>query len=691
MKSNKYQIILTSDGGGGHKAAAEALKQFADINNDKTILINIIKDHWLLPWKNFWAIDQVAINGWNEAQKSGNVSISKFLASLHFLTYFSRGNVKENLVKLIAEKEVDFQNADKIEVHNTGLLCICSMVSAVAEYNRDVDFHNEHNPNTFKKKIKFINHFTDLPAKGADGHKWTNFAYEMDALDPKDMNDALFELRTPNPVLSDEEIKFIKGSTEKEKQERYHEFMKEVYKTLYLNLPKDESGQDILRVKFTDGPIRPAFLHYKETPAKRSNLLKLNFTNEQEYNGLKAQLGNILSEYYSDNGDNYAHMRLDNESNKADIITIMLGSQADIDGSLSIVDSEIELSKQSPEKPKYIFIFCGPNNSDNELYKQALAKSDLSKDSNVKIIPLSSQGANTIAHLYSTADVVNIRPGGISSMEAKLVVKKDLIVYASLSPMQRMIDSLLMRSKSDLEKIHSNATEEDMNAGFIPWEITNARGIGQNTGINVSKVNQYSYRLTRSLNVKKDEILLLLQNEQYSDAISILKNLDEDLCKHIVLDNRPNLRKIAALSLLLKHLDSIKNNYSKIKVDSEKPEEYQEIINNLINNINENEKLLKNNPFDDQSEQRISAIYSCIMDTSNEIFEKLERDITAKNSESILKMLASVIRSIMAHIPIVRIFIADSLEAKYYALSENIADINKEANFSQKEFVQMRA
>ena len=79
------------------------------------------------------------------------------------------------------------------------------------------------------------------------------------------------------------------------------------------------------------------------------------------------------------------------------------------------------------------------------------------------------------------------------------------------------------------------------------------------------------------------------------------------------------------------------------------------------------------------------------MDTSNEIFEKLERDITAKNSESILKMLASVIRSIMAHIPIVRIFIADSLEAKYYALSENIADINKEANFSQKEFVQMRA
>ena len=75
------------------------------------------------------------------------------------------------------------------------------------------------------------------------------------------------------------------------------------------------------------------------------------------------------------------------------------------------------------------------------------------------------------------------------------------------------------------------------------------------------------------------------------------------------------------------------------------------------------------------------------MNTSKELFEKLENDISAKNAESVLEMLASVIRRVLAQIPVIRIFIATSLEGQYYELSNNIAEINKEVDNSKRNYI----
>jgi len=686
-ENNKYNIIITSEGGGGHKAAAEAIKEQAESVGETTVSINIIKDHWLLPWKSFLAIDQFAMDGWNEMQKSGNVSASRFMLNFQFLTSLARKFVKNNLSKLIEQKENELQNFAHIEVHNTGPLCICSMVTAVADYNRQVEIDNQQNPNKLKKKIKFINHFTDLPAKGPDGKTGVNFAYEIDSIDPNDMNDALFELRTPIPVLSDIEVEANVSLDESKKVAKYQDFMKEVYPNLYRNLPRDEEGKQISRVVFNCGPVRPAFYKYKDSPPTRLDSLLLKFTDEKEFTSLKAILKDCTGVY--DSNTSSSSFTFDNLE-QAEIVTVMLGSQADIGGSLTILDNEIKLSEQT-QIPKYVFIFCGPNNGNNELYNKALMQAQKYKDTNIKIVPLSNQGANTIAHLYSIADQINIRPGGISSMEAKLVARKDVFAYASLTPIQRLVNSLLNRSQKDLEKIYQTATEEVIDEGFIPWEVTNAAGIAQGSNISVSKGNAYTYFNTRQLNKIRDEVIGLLDDKKYPEAIKKLQLIDEALCKKLVTGKRYDLKKAAILSLLLNNLALIKNKYKNLKIESEYSADYEDMIDNLIKGIEIKENKLYINPFSNDSEDIIFSIYSDIVIVSNEIFEKLNNDISAKNSESILESLASILRIIIAHIPFVRMFVSNSLEAQYLELNENISNINKEANDYANEIKRLKA
>jgi len=652
------KVVLTSEGGSGHKAAAAVLEEKFTKQGDDVHVINMTNERW---YSGFLGIEAIVVDIWNFAQKHGCTFILKSLSFLEIFHNIMTFVIKNNVISYI-EKHID--DYDEIEIHNTFPVSLAAIVDAVAEYNR---------ANNKSVKVKYVHHLTDLPSDYAK-----NLKLEFSYINPDNLADAQFQLVTVPPVMREDDN--IRDLDDAEKNEKYLDRIKELFPNIVADINKEDYES---RIKLTEGPVRKEFFDYSKEPASRSDDLGVSFDSKEEYDALKKLLDNnrLFSEF--DEHSKTANISLNTQDKNAEVISIMLGSQADIDGSLSLVSSEFELfNKSDKPKPKYVFLFCGPNNESdtNCLYQQAMKLAYKYNNENFKVIPLTKQGPKTIAQLYSTADLLCIRPGGLSSMEARLVARGKVMVYTVVDYLVKLTNTFLFKGEEDLKNYYSEQDQKERLSELVVWEEGNAKFLQQNLineeleASNVSCANQYSYfNMRHSSNVITNTLTPLIIEGKFKSAIDTIRtkpNLNTALPQF-----GGKIKKMALVASIINNLSNIKNKYAEIKPHEILNESCKNRIQDLIDSIGEKIDLLENNPLSDGNAKIVTNCYQDILDTSTHVYDSIKYDISEKNQD-IINEIASIILSIIAQIPVINYLVKDSLEGKFYSMKSELSEVD---------------
>jgi hypothetical protein len=461
----KFHFVLTSKGGLGHESAAAAIVAQIKKASDNYLLINTVLQGWFAGGgpnlgykfdKYFYKLPinlgPVATGCWDWAQRTSSIEIVRFIALMHKLTFLNIPSFRYRAYDLLKKirKHEDYKHGDEIIFHNTQPICLAALVSSVARYNREIKAKNKQEGVSKYKTVKLINYFTDLPTSDAK-----MLISEVSKIDVADLDDAEFELHTRPPIIdtSTESAQSIQSADSLELA--YHAKAKKLYPKLYENL---EAGRS--RVKFTNGPIREEFLDIQKHPVTRSEGIAINFEKETI---------NI------------------NISETEEVTSIMLGSQASIDGTISLVQAEIAVARSSTStRPKKVFVFCGKDDpaAGFILYQKIKALSEqASRDlqNNITIIPLTNQSASMIARLYSIADKIITRPGGLSIMEIEAVARTaKIIVFTELSKLSKFINKIYLIfgwTKERLKKYYLRQSKSKRYKELVAWEAGNAKHI----------------------------------------------------------------------------------------------------------------------------------------------------------------------------------------------------------------------
>jgi hypothetical protein len=540
----KLHIILTCDGGSGHKSAAAALRAKALAVNDVVQEINTTRTGWFrgggldisyrydfLFYKGLLDLGPIATKYWDWAQRTSHIELLRFFASLRRLSSLSIPSFRYRTYHLLKDR-LDINDHSEVIFHNTQPNCLQTLVFSIARYNREVKAYNLKHPGKPKNTVKLINHFTDMPTIQAK-----MFIEEIAKIDVADLNDAQFELHTRPPIVAIDNPSLF---TEEELTLEYHKKAMQLYPNLYRELLPNTN-----RVKFIDGPIRSEFVFRKNNPAVKKDGITVKFTNESEYSDISASLNIGVGEFNPKGSHATIPLTEDTE-----IVSLMLGSQASIEGTLGVVKEEIKFANES-SKTKYLFVYCGENKPREGLvlYGQVLKiakKINTDPLSRIRIIPLSNQPASTIADVYSLADRVITRPGGISIMEIEAVVKKGKIfVFTELSKLAKLSNRLLSRSYEMLQEKFSKQESEQRFADLIAWEHGNAlhaqNACKDSSGrTRIVPVNVYSFRNELEFFNKKEKIAHLISNQQYIQAFEEL-NTHPALNAFILTGNDPGV------------------------------------------------------------------------------------------------------------------------------------------------------
>ncbi len=524
----RLHIILTCDGGAGHKSAAEALRAEALAANDTAVVINTTRTGWfsgggldityeydhLFP-AGLVDLGPFATRWWDWAQRNSQVELLRFFANLRKLSVLSIPSFRHRTYCLLKERQ-DIDTYTDVIFHNTQPNCLQALVFSVARYNREINAYNEENPGPRRNTVRYVNHFTDMPTLHAE-----MFIEEIAKINVSDLNDAQFELRTRPPII---ENKYPSLLTSNDYESIYHKKTKKFYPNLYLDLLDNQT-----RVKFVDGPIRSEFLLRKDSPALRQDGICIQFKDQQEFARLNNSLSNTMSAF--DPIQSNSTIPLDED---VEVVSLMLGSQASIEGTLSLVQEELTVVSAS-HKVKYVFVFCGENRPQDGLvlYQKVLDIAETvnkAPDSLIRILPLTNQPGKMIANLYSLADRVITRPGGISIMEIEAVAKRaNIFVFTELSKLDKLFNTMLNRSVEDLEQQYSLEKSYKRFSDLVAWEAGNALH-AQNACKDISgrtrvvPVNVYTFRKELTLMNKKERIVDLLNKQQYSVAFDELSS-----------------------------------------------------------------------------------------------------------------------------------------------------------------------
>ena len=565
-------IILTSDGGNGHKAAADAIAVKSRKSEREFTITNVTSENWYdyelklgfkLPVKLPFNLSTSMTALWDWSQRKGYIEILRVITALRNVAFLCGPIFRSKTYELIKEQN-DNKIYDQITFHNTQPICLKYILQAVAKYNKEVLSYNKLNKHS-KPQIIFINHFTDMPSWQA-----TMFINELRSLDAELLDHANFILYSKTPALniSQEELALL---SEEELGELHHVEMARLYPKLYQKLLKDSSGEYIYRVKFVDGPIRQEFIDRKEYPATKKELLPIIFAEESEYSNVRQILMRELSSFSSPTRT--AKIQL---NPSAYITTVMLGSQASINGTLELLHENISsITKQlntDTDRSHYIFVFCGKNDPSNGfvLYGKVLElalNAHKTTRGKLKIIPLSNQPSAIIAQLYSVADLIVTRPGGISIMEIEAVAKKaKVLIFTELSRLQRGISKLLSLCRflniTKLMDYFSGSDVKTLLKSLVVWEAGNAEHISnimrdENGLSKVAYVNIYNYQHELELFKLKEKIIKHVDEHNYLAAFYVLKS-NQKLNKFFA-SGHGSVVDLACLSIVHTNLQSLQN------------------------------------------------------------------------------------------------------------------------------------
>jgi len=431
--------LITSEGGSGHKIAADAIQQriLIQANNAKGVVrrADVLKSA-LIP--DFISVGKM--HSWDKAKREGDIKTQTQLVTRKFFGINSF-TIAEFLFFIPIFFKTFFtiwRNKQITRIIDTQPLGTTAIVRAV----RFANF-------LFRRHVCVYKVMTDMPTREAfhfaDSAKW------LTARDKQ-----CYRLLSTAPLR-----KFDK-ETDENYMERMDAWWRENFK---LSLKKGE-------VLYADFPLRPAFakkdtadLGIKLNHEEEVHLLKRAGLIQGELQEKDEQVFDPKNQTLVEN--TYSFLPIDvKDEDKVGLITI--GSQANESATKAYIEDVVALVNQynaGTEEPKrfHLFVACGRHIPGKPTLFAEVAEMIESKKKagdfpkNLNIVPMGFQGDKEMASVMKRADFGVYGAGGLTTMET----------YAVSDPKRAHIFI-----HSDLkEKV---ASQEELLKGYALWEKGNA-------------------------------------------------------------------------------------------------------------------------------------------------------------------------------------------------------------------------
>lgn len=478
--------LITSEGGGGHKSAADAIqyKLLNQADNQEGVVrrVDVLKNT-IIP--NF--ICDMATGAWDKAKKEGNIEKQVTLIKGKFLGLISYRSLAEFLFFIPVFLKTFFTlwgNRKITRIVDTQPLGTGAIIAAARLVNY-----------LFHRHVQIYKIMTDLPTDQA-----IHFADSAKGLSAADKK--IYHLISTNPFPK------LENETEENYDDRMDSWWKE-----HFNLSLKE-GQ----VSYGDFPLRPAFIRAKDGELTGDIGVKLNNPDEtrilreagiidetalieKQGKALNQKTGVIDATSYS-----YAPVQI---GDKDMVGLITLGSQANTAATKAYIDDVLELVKrfnalvengEGDAKKFHLFVACGKHEPGktslfSEIAEMIKAKKALGEfPDNLNIVPMGFQSDEEMAPLMHRADFGIYAAGGLTTMES--------ITASDPSRAHLFIHS---DAKGATETMTDNEVEEELLKGFALWEKGNAEFQLKNDAELVSPNAIFSKRLWELFDVPKIE------------------------------------------------------------------------------------------------------------------------------------------------------------------------------------------
>src|SRR3989338_1868591 len=137
---SKLNIILTCDGGNGHKAAAESIQNRAIALKDAYQVVNTSQSRWFSgggpnishEYDHYWydgALDlgPMAARWWNWAQRTSNTELLRIMAGMRRFSFFSFPSFRYRTYQLLKNRD-DINTYSEVVLRNTQPNCLQALV-----------------------------------------------------------------------------------------------------------------------------------------------------------------------------------------------------------------------------------------------------------------------------------------------------------------------------------------------------------------------------------------------------------------------------------------------------------------------------------------------------------------------------------------------------------------------------------
>ncbi|MBS4167405.1 hypothetical protein [Parachlamydia sp. AcF125] len=373
---NTRSVLISSEGGSGHKIAALAVKSryqgsYYELDTFATL----------------GKIGKACTERWNQAQKRGDIKTQIKLANY------------QGLAEALFSIPIYFRVCYVLLRHNIDQIIDTQAIGtrSIIRAARTVNFIYK----LLRKKERVINVwkiFIELPtSKSLYYHRYIK---KLSKKDKKIFK--LVSIKPPFKTIQEEEDFWQK----------------------YCNLSVLTK-----EVVYADPPIRKEFLTYKNLPSKPQKLAFAVNTEEELH---------LLQSIHNDlEPDPSEAKNLWNISIKNDdiVMTLMLGSQVAEKATLNYVSRLFQAGETiiSQDKKIYFFVYCNKHIPQQEtLFKKVvdLVKTYQKTNPNIKVVPLTFQNASEIAPMMYRSDFAIIRTGAQASQEAKSSVQGQILIHS---------------------------------------------------------------------------------------------------------------------------------------------------------------------------------------------------------------------------------------------------------------------
>ncbi|CRX37377.1 hypothetical protein [Estrella lausannensis] len=522
--------LITSEGGGGHKSAADAIQyKLLDQAGNKSGAVHrvdVLKNS-ILP--NF--IADKATGVWDQAKKEGNVEKQISLVKGKFLGIVTWRRLADILFFLPIFLKTFFTlwgNRKITRIVDTQAMGTTAIVAAA----RLANF-------LFQRHIEVLKMMTDMPTEEA-----IHFAASAKSLSSADKKIYRILSTAPFPQYKDE--------TESNYIDRMDAWWKE-----HFNLSLKE-GQ----VRYTDFPLRPAFIRAKEGTLSGDIGIKLNNADEKK---LLVDAGIIDEDTVSKRGGkafdaaNGTIVKTEYDYSPVDVGSedmvglITIGSMANAGATKAYIEDVIDLANlhndlasrdESGEghemKQFHLFVACGRHEAGKpSLFSDVAAmigkyKQEGRVPQNLHIVPMGFQSDEEMAPIMHRANFGIYGAGGLTTMET----------LAASDPERAhvFIHSDAKEAKADMSDAQ---IQEELLKGYVLWERGNAEFQLKNDGYKAQLVAPqeiFRKRLTEILELEAgmEEIYSSVTHEH---AVGESKNATAEgsasFGNPLVLDARP--------------------------------------------------------------------------------------------------------------------------------------------------------